>query len=332
MINEESSYSLLSKSRILVTGAVGFIGSHLCERLKADGHEVMGLDCKTDHYAPALKDLNEKCLGRIGVPLDTSDLASDDLTQSIVDVEYIFHLAAQPGVSSTTPFDLYLRNNFVATHRLLQAAKQSSCLQGFINISTSSVYGADATGDESTEPRLTSFYGVTKLAAEQLGLAAHQDNDFPCCSLRLFSVYGPRERPEKLYTKLVASVLEDRSFPLFEDSEKHVRSYTYVGDIIDGLVAVLERFDVCVGEIFNIGTDVARSTAEGIQIVQDLAGKSARIERKPRRAGDQTRTQADITKARKLLDYNPTTSLEEGLREVVEWYRSQILGRVDLWP
>ena len=148
----------------------------------------------------------------------------------------------------------------------------------------------------------------------------------------VFGVWPKGTRPEKLYPRLVGSILEERPFPLFEGSEKHVRSYTFVGDIVDGLVAALDHFDSCAGEVFNIGTDVAHTTAEGIEIVQAITGKSARFEKKPRRAGDQNRTQANITKARRVLGYNPTTSLEEGLKALVEWYQSQILGRIDLWP
>ena len=321
-----------NNKRILVTGAAGFIGSHLCERLVAAGHDVLGVDCKTDHYVTALKDLNLEGLRAAGVRLDSSDLAVDDLKNLMDDVEYVFHLAAQPGISGSTSFDSYVRNNIVAANRLLEVASECKSLQGMLNISTSSVYGADATGDERSEPRPTSNYGVTKLAAEQLMLASHRDRDVPCCSLRLFSVYGPRERPEKLYPKLVGAILEDRPFPLFEGSEKHVRSYTYVSDIVDGMVAALNNFDSCVGEVFNIGTDVAHTTGEGIEAVEKLTGKSARIDTQPRRAGDQTRTQANISKARRVLGYNPKTSLEDGLRAVVEWYQSQIQGRIDLWP
>ena len=296
------------------------------------GHDVLGVDCKTDHYTMALKDLNLEGLRHSGVRLDSSDLAADDLKNLMDGVEFVFHLAAQPGISGSTSFDTYLRNNIVATHRLLEVASECASLQGMLNISTSSVYGADATGDETSELLPTSHYGVTKLAAEQLMLAAHRDGEVPCCSLRLFSVYGPRERPEKLYPKLVGAILEDRPFPLFEGSEQHIRSYTFVNDIVDGMVAALNNFDSCVGEVFNIGTDVAHTTGEGIEVVEKLTGKSARVDRQPRRAGDQTRTLANISKARRVLGYNPTTSLEDGLRVVVEWYQSQIQGRIDLWP
>jgi nucleoside-diphosphate-sugar epimerase len=202
----------------------------------------------------------------------------------------------------------------------------------FINISTSSVYGFDATGDESTVPRPTSYYGVTKLAAEQLVLAYQRDRGLPACSIRLFSVYGPRERPEKLYPKLIGCILENRPFPLFEGSDQHVRSYTYVGDITDGLTSALGEIAACNGEVINLGTDVAITTAQGIRIVEDIIGKRARIELQPKRPGDQLRTQAHIEKARRLLHYDPSTKAKEGLAKEVEWYRKHIHGKVDLWP
>jgi nucleoside-diphosphate-sugar epimerase len=314
---------------ILVTGAAGFIGSHLAERLAELGHDVRGLDCFTDYYARPLKELNAKQVREKGVEFLHLDLAEDDLAPAVQDAEFIYHLAAQPGISTTTAFETYVRNNITATYRLAQAAKGSPALKGFINIATSSVYGADATGDETTEPKPTSYYGVTKLAAEQLVMAYARDQEFPACSLRLFSVYGPRERPEKLYPKLIRCILEDREFPLFEGSEHHLRSYTYVGDIIDGFVAVLENWDACIGEIFNIGTDVCVTTGEGIRTVEEIIGKPAKIAVKPKRPGDQVCTHADIEKARRLLDYDPTTTVREGLEKAVEWYTQHVHGKID---
>jgi len=314
---------------ILITGAAGFIGSYLAERLAELGHDVRGLDCFTDYYARPLKELNAKQVQEEGVEFLHLDLAEDDLGPAVQDAEFIYHLAAQPGISATTAFETYVRNNITATYRLLQAARQSPALKGFINISTSSVYGADATGDETTECKPTSYYGVTKLAAEQLVLAYARDQGFPACSLRLFSVYGPRERPEKLYPKLIRCILEDREFPLYEGSEHHMRSYTYVGDIVDGLVAVLDHWDKCIGEIFNIGTDVSITTAEGIRTVEKIIGRPARIARKPKRPGDQLKTHANIEKARRLLGYNPITTAREGLAREVAWYERDIHGKID---
>ena len=248
-------------------------------------------------------------------------MASDELGAAVADVDVVFHSAAQPGLSAVCSFGTYARNNLTATYRLLEAANQAPSLRGFVNISTSSVYGAFATGDESTEPKPTSYYGVTKLAAEQLALSYQRTRGLPACSLRLFSVYGPRERPEKLYSKLIRAIFEDRGFPLYEGSEHHLRSYTYVGDIVDGFVAVLDNLDRCVGEILNLGTDSTITTGEGIAIVEEIIGKSARIVQVPKRAGDQIRTEANIEKARALLGYNPATMPREGLAAQVAWYR-----------
>lgn len=314
---------------ILVTGAAGFIGSHLAERLIDLGHSVQGLDCFTDYYARALKELNASQVKDKGVVFLPLDLAEDDLSAVVNDAEIVYHVAAQPGISATTTFETYVRNNITATHRLLEAVKQSPSFRGFINISTSSVYGADASGDETTEPKPTSYYGVTKLAAEQLALAYTRDQGSPACSLRLFSVYGPRERPDKLYSKLIRCILEDREFPLCEGSEHHLRSYTYIGDAIDGLVAALDNFDRCIGEIFNIGTDITLTTEEGIRTVEEVIGKPARKIMAPRRPGDQSKTHANIEKARWLLGYDPTTTLREGVEKTVEWYKQHILGKID---
>jgi len=315
--------------KILVTGAAGFVGSHLAERLVALGHSVHGVDCLTDYYSRALKELNLGELHRHGVEVLPLDLAQDDLGPAVRGVEFVIHCAAQPGISATTPFEAYVRNNLTATHRLLQAVENAPSLRGFVNISTSSVYGAFATQSETAEPRPTSYYGVTKLAAEQLALAYQRAKGMPVCSLRLFSVYGPRERPEKLYFRLIQAILEDKALPLYEGSEQHVRSYTYVADAVDGIVAVLGRWDRCVGEIFNIGTDSTITTGEGIRIVEEIIGKRVRVIAKPRRPGDQLKTQANIDKARRLLDYEPTTSPRVGLERQVAWYRQWIQGKIE---
>lgn len=315
--------------RILVTGAAGFIGSHLAQRLRAAGHDVAGVDAFSAYYSPELKKRNADALGHDGVTVENVDLAEDPLDGVLDGIDVVYHAAAQPGISESTPLEDYERNNILATRRLADAAMSVSGLGLFINVSTSSVYGKYATEPEDAEPKPASNYGETKLAAEQLVLAYHREKGMPACSLRLFSVYGARERPEKLYPKLIHSILSDTEFPLYEGSRDHSRSFTYVDDIVDGFVSVLDHVDACAGEIINIGSDIEITTGRGIEIVEEILGRQARIRNLPRRSGDQLRTRAEISKAQALLNYQPTTVPETGLVHEVEWYRDEIFGQID---
>ena len=312
--------------KVVVTGAAGFIGSHLAEKLNEMGHDVVGIDCFTNYYAPQLKQLNAADLAEQGIPIYKLDLAEDDLSVALEGAEFVYHLAAQPGISATTPYDVYIRNNLNATHRLLEATKTQPTLKLFVNTGTSSIYGKYATEPETMPPQPTSYYGVTKLAAEQLTLAYHRDQGFPACSLRIYSALGPRERPEKLYTKLIRAILLDEPFPLFEGSSEHSRSYSYVGDIVNGYISVLDQPEKAIGEIFNIGSDKEMTTGQGIAIVEEIMGKKAIFDMKPRRPGDQLRTCADISKAREVLGYEPQTSLAVALEEQVKWYNERIFA------
>lgn len=314
--------------KILVTGVAGFVGSHLAQKLVRDGHSVTGLDCFTDYYSRALKDLNAAAVRADGVEILCLDLAEDDLGDALDGVEVVYHLAAQPGISATTPFETYERNNIIATNRLVTAALGSDSLKCFVNVATSSVYGQHATDSEETAPKPTSYYGVTKLAAEQLVMAFQREKGFPACSLRLFSVYGPRERPEKLYPRLIGSILAGTQCPLYEGSREHSRSFTFIDDIIAGFCAVLDNIDACRGEIFNIGSDIETTTGRAIEIVEELMGRKARFELKPRRPGDQLRTHANIDKARRILGYRPVTEPRDGFAAEIEWYRNEIFGKI----
>ena len=315
--------------KILVTGAAGFVGSHLCGRLAQMGHEVVGLDCYTDYYPRALKEQNAAEVRASGVDILELDLAEDDLAAAVQGVEIVYHLAAQPGIAAHVSFDTYVRNNITATYRLVEAAVGSGSLRLVVNVSTSSVYGTLATGSEQAETRPASHYGVTKLAGEQLVMSYCREGNLPACSLRLFSVYGPRERPEKLYPKLIRSILEDSDFELYQGSEEHSRSFTYIADAVDGLVGPLRNIDKCCGQIINIGSATETRTSRGIEIIEQIMGRKARIVSRAARCGDQFRTVANIEKARKLLGYNPTTATEDGLRAEVEWYRQKVHSRID---
>src|SRR5690606_27143680 len=250
------------------------------------------------------------------------DLRNDDLAGKLPnDFDYIFHFAAHPGISDASTFEDYFTNNILATQRLLEFAENFPKKPFFVNIATSSIYGLEATFPESVPPKPASWYGVTKLAAEQLVLAKSRENKLMGTSFRLFSVYGPRERPDKLYTRLIDCGLNNKPFPLFEGSEKHLRSFTCVQDIVDGIVSVIGKEKECNGEIFNLGTETESTTAQGIAWVEEILQKKIITEKMPPRAGDQSRTKTNIDKARKILGYNPQTALKEGLEAQVEWFK-----------
>ncbi len=308
--------------KILITGSAGAIGSHMAELLVHEGHTVVGIDAFTDYYNPLDKRKTASELSTQGIETREADLASTDLSSCVPDdTEFIFHFAAQPGISSAVSFGTYERNNVLATARLLERATQLKKLSGFIHASTSSVYGVQAVGNEEREPRPTSFYGVTKLCAEQLVLSYSRRGVLPTASARLFSVYGERERPDKLFRKLIASIDSGTPLPLFEGSRNHRRSYTYVSDIVNGLLHMMAKWDVCHGQIFNLGTDETHTTGEGIDIVEKIMGKKGQYIVTPPRSGDQKETSADISKARAVLGYEPRVSLEEGITREVEWCR-----------
>lgn len=311
---------------ILVTGVAGFIGSHAAERLQSLGHNVIGVDNFSDYYDLKLKQLNAKTVEEKGVKIIKLDLRNSNLKEALsTNFHYIFHFSAQPGISSTSTFEDYFSNNIIATKNLIDFALECQDLKLFVNIATSSIYGLEATFPEDYPPQPASFYGVTKLAAEQLVLQKNRELQLKACSLRLYSVIGPRERPEKMYSKLIVCGFNDEIFPLFEGSEKHLRSFTYVGDIVDGVVSVIGKEAVVNGEIFNLGTEVEHTTQEGIEAVEEVLGKKIKIKVIPKRAGDQLRTKANIAKARRVLGYNPQTTLLESVKHQVIWYKQNFL-------
>ena len=319
-------HKITSLLKILVTGAAGFIGSHTCERLHSLGHTVIGIDNFSPYYDVALKELNAEILSNQNITIHRTDLRTDDLSNLITEeIDAIFHLAAQPGISASSSFEDYYTNNFLATQRMLDVIENLASKPYFINIATSSIYGLEATLTEDEAPLPASWYGVTKQAAEQLVLAYSRRGLLKATSLRLYSVYGPRERPDKLYTLLIDCGLHNKAFPLFKNSEKHLRSFTYVQDIVDGIVSILDHPEACNGEVFNLGTEEENTTKTGIKTVEEILGTAITINHKPARPGDQSRTKANIDKARRVLNYNPTTSLKDGLEAQVAWFKESFI-------
>lgn len=312
--------------KILITGAAGFIGSHTAERLKKMGHTVVGIDNFSSYYDVSLKRKTAFELQSNSIELIEADLKVEETYHSLAtDFDYVFHFAAQPGISESVGFDEYLENNVVATQKLTEfMITKNRGLKLFVNIATSSIYGKEAFYNEDKVPQPASNYGVSKLAAEQLVLFKAREEKLKACSFRLFSVFGPRERPDKLYPKLIEAALTGKAFTLFEGSEKHLRSFTYIEDIVDGIVSVIGNEASVNKQIINLGTEEESTTQQGIDCVEKLTGKKIEIITVPKRAGDQLRTHAVIEKAKALLNYNPSTTLEEGIKKHIEWYLTSL--------
>ncbi|HJZ92202.1 MAG TPA: NAD-dependent epimerase/dehydratase family protein [Gemmataceae bacterium] len=306
--------------RYLVTGAAGFIGSHLCERLLALGHDVTGLDAFIPYYPKPVKERNLAEAKRLPkFRFLARDLRGDDLRDAVEGAEVIYHLAAMPGlVASWTDFDLYLSCNVTATQRLLEAVKGSRTLKRFVYGSTSSVYGKFASGDESLPTRPVSPYGVTKLAGENLARAHQETFGTPVVALRFFSVYGPRQRPDMAYHIFIRALLADEPVTVYGDGQQ-VRGNTFVADCVEAVVA---SANAQVGEMFNVGGGEMVSVRDVLGKLERIAGKKFTVRTEAARAGDQRHTFADTTKLRRHLGWEPKVGLDEGLTRQWEWQRA----------
>jgi nucleoside-diphosphate-sugar epimerase len=309
--------------KCLVTGAAGFIGSHLCEGLLDAGHEVVGVDAFIPYYARSLKQRNvSAAAGRERYTFHALDLRHDPVDEVVADADAVFHLAAMPGLAqSWCDFEGYWTCNVLATRRLLEAVRNSAGrLQRFIHASTSSVYGKFASGDESLPTKPASPYGVTKLAAEHLCRAHAEAFGLPLVVLRYFSVYGPRQRPDMAYHKFIRALLCDEEIAVYGDG-LHVRGNTFVGDCVRATLAALNALP---GETFNVGGGETATVWDIIHKLERLAGRPAIIRQEAPRPGDQRYTFADTTKLQQHLGWQPQVTLDEGLAQQWEWQRSEM--------
>ena len=302
--------------RYLVTGAAGFIGSHLSEALREGGHDVVGLDCFTDYYDVELKEENAR-----GLDLRRLDLARDPI--DLDGFDGVFHLAGQPGVRSFGDvFETYLDRNVLASQRLFEAAARDDVRVVFA--SSSSVYGdAEAYPTaETVAPRPVSPYGITKLTCEHLARATARSFGLDVVVARYFNAYGPRQRPDMAFTRIAMCLAEGRPFDLFGDGHQS-RSFTYVGDVVRGTIAVMEG-----GRgTYNVGGGEEATMLETIAIFEDLAGRELEVRRHPAVPGDQRRTKADTSLIRSELGWEPSTTLRDGLRAHWEWAAARVAAR-----
>jgi UDP-glucuronate 4-epimerase len=304
--------------RYVVTGAAGFIGSHLAAALGERGHEVVRVDCFTDYYDPALKEENAA-----GVEVSRLDLADEDL--ELDGVDGIFHLAGQPGMRSFGDvFDVYARRNLIASRRVFERAAEAGVRVVFA--SSSSVYGEAERypTPEDAELRPLNPYGITKAGCEQLAYAYAKSFGLDVVVLRYFTFYGPRQRPDMAFARIVDALARGSSFELYGDGSQS-RSFTYVLDGVQATIAAMESAPP--GALYNIGGGREVTVREVIDTLEDISGSSLNVVERPPAAGDTRRTAPDVSAIERELGWRPSTSIEVGLRAQWEWASSRVAAR-----
>ena len=301
--------------KALVTGCAGFIGSHLAGRLLEEGYEVVGIDCFAPYYSKETKESNIAGIlkHRRFEFVEADILATKDFPR----VDYVFHEAAQPGVRGSwgDKFEIYVRNNILATQKLLEFYKGEK-LKKFIYASSSSVYGdAELPLKENAAPKPISPYGVTKLAGENLCYLYHKSYGMPVISLRYFTVYGPRQRPDMAIHKMVSAISNGEEFAIFGDGNQ-TRDFTYIDDVTEAnLLAARSEIQ---GKVFNIGGGSRISVNDLIKLISNLLNKEAKITYVEDQKGDVRHTWADIELAEKELGWQPQVEVTEGLRRYID--------------
>lgn len=317
--NEAASARGGEPKRFLVTGCAGFIGSHLCESLLESGHQVRGVDAFTDYYSRATKEQNLAGFRLHGsFELVEADLATASLAELLDGCAGVFHLAAQAGVRGSwgDTFAVYARDNVIATQRLFEAC--SSVGLRIVWASSSSIYGNAERypTTESTPPQPLSPYGITKLTCEHLASAYRHSAGLDDVALRYFTVYGPRQRPDMAFTRVVRALVAGTPFRVFGTGEQS-RDVTYVGDAVAATVLAMDRAPS--GRAYNVGGGSETSLHAILKLLQELSGLTLQLLYEPVAAGDVRRTAADTSLARHELGWQPCASLEEGLVAQLLW-------------
>ncbi len=312
-------------SNTIVTGVGGFIGSHLAETLLNQGDKVIGIDQFNDYYDPALKRQNiSQFKDHPSFQLIENDIQSLNWSELLKDIDIVYHQAAQAGVRASwgEGFRSYTERNINATQIILEAAKDAPNLKRLVYASTSSVYGNAETfpTPETVCPQPVSPYGITKLAAERLGKLYHQNFGVPCVYLRYFTVYGPRQRPDMAFHKFFKWILQDEPISIYGDGQQ-TRDFTFVSDAVAANLAA-GTVPEAVGEVFNIGGGSRVVLAKVINMMEEIVGRPIKRNFVEKARGDARHTSADVSKAKKILGYQPQVSLKEGLQREWEWLKS----------
>lgn len=312
----------------LVTGGAGFIGSHLVDRLLKMGEKVIVVDNFDDYYDPRIKRDNIKThLDNKNFTLREVDLRDKQSLEEIFQsnrINKVIHLAARAGVRASlkNPF-IYEEVNIKGTLNLLEACKRYP-LESFIFVSSSSVYGTTDKIpflEEERLGKLVSFYAVSKYTGEIICYTYHHLHHIPITCLRLFTVYGPRQRPEMAIHKFIRLISQGKKIDIFGNGSSR-RDYTYISDIIDGMMQVLDKRRLGF-EVFNLGSSKMIELRRLISLIEDLLGKKARMRYLPEQPGDLPVTHADVSKARKMLGYNPKIKIEEGIAKTLDWFKGR---------
>lgn len=306
--------------RALVTGAAGFIGSTLAGRLLADGADVVGIDCFTDYYPRPIKERNlSRLTGHARFRFVESRIQDADLATLLADRTHVFHLAAQAGVRKSwgRDFAIYTVNNIEATQMLLEACAKCT-LERVVYASSSSVYGDHVPMPmrEDALPQPVSPYGVSKLAAEQLCYLYFANHGVPTVSLRYFTVYGPRQRPDMGFHKFLRATILGEPITVYGDGEQ-TRDFTFVADAVSATIAAATRG--IPGRVYNVGGGSRVSVNEVLELIGRVAGRRPRVKVDPAQKGDMRHTYADTWLARMDLGFSPTVGLEQGLAAEHQW-------------
>jgi UDP-glucose 4-epimerase len=308
--------------RCLVTGVAGFIGSHMAERLLADGHDVCGIDAFIDYYPRQIKEKNlEGPRSWSSFTFVEDDLLRVHLPPLLEGVDWIFHQAAQAGVRASwgQEFSRYVDCNVLATQRLLEAVQHVKSVKRFVYASSSSIYGDTNVlpVTETVTPQPVSPYGVTKLAGEHLCALYHRNFGVPTVSLRYFTVYGPRQRPDMAFHRFCKAIIEHQPIHIYDDGEQ-TRDFTYVSDVVEANVRAATA-EAAVGEVLNIAGGSRVTIRQVIQLLQEITGSPCSTTFDKKQHGDVRHTFANTARAEQVIGYRPLVTLREGLAYEFEY-------------